>query len=50
MSRGKPSRQQLDMEEDLLTVIGKNEDCISENGTDCPELWRSQSDCRKPES
>lgn len=35
MSRGKPSRQQLDMEEDLLTVIGKNEDCISENGTDC---------------
>lgn len=35
MSRGKPSRQQLDMEEELLTVIAKNEDCISENGTDC---------------
>ena len=35
MSRGKPSKQQLDLSEGMLTVIAKNEDCVSEDGTDC---------------
>ncbi len=35
MSRGKPGADQLDISEELLNVISKNIDCISENGTDC---------------
>ncbi|MBR5307337.1 MAG: aminotransferase [Clostridia bacterium] len=35
MSRGKPGADQLDISEELLTVLSKNSDCISANGTDC---------------
>ncbi len=35
LSRGKPGGEQLDLMEDMLTVVSKDEDCISENGTDC---------------
>lgn len=35
MSRGKPSKAQLDLAEGLLTVVSKNEDCAAEDGTDC---------------
>jgi len=35
MSRGKPGADQLDISEELLTVLSKNGDCICENGTDC---------------
>ena len=35
MSRGKPSKAQLDLSEGLLTVLSKNEDCFTEGGTDC---------------
>ncbi len=35
LSRGKPGAAQLDICKDMLTTITKNEDCFSENGTDC---------------
>ena len=35
MSRGKPGADQLDISEELLTVLSKNSDCILDNGTDC---------------
>ncbi|MBR3397632.1 MAG: aminotransferase [Lachnospiraceae bacterium] len=35
MSRGMPSKAQLDLSEGLLTVLSKNEDCRTEGGTDC---------------
>lgn len=35
MSRGKPGADQLDITEEMLTVISKNSDCFAENGTDC---------------
>lgn len=35
MSRGKPSPDQLDTMERLLTAVTKNSDCFSEKGTDC---------------
>ena len=35
MARGKPSSDQLDLTEKMLTIIDKNEDCFDENGTDC---------------
>ena len=35
MSRGKPSKAQLDLSEGLLTVLKNNEDCYTEAGTDC---------------
>ena len=35
MSRGKPSKEQLDTMERLLTAVTTREECISENGVDC---------------
>ncbi len=35
MSRGKPCKDQLDITEDLLTVIKTNDDCIDSTGFDC---------------
>lgn len=35
MSRGKPSKAQLDISEGLLGIIETNEDAIAENGLDC---------------
>ena len=35
MSRGKPSKAQLDLTKDMLTVLKDSSDLISENGTDC---------------
>ena len=35
ISRGKPSTEQLDLAEGMLTVIAKNEDCYSDAGEDC---------------
>ena len=35
ISRGKPSTEQLDLAEGMLTVISKNEDCYSDAGEDC---------------
>ena len=35
MARGKPSADQLDLTEGLLTVLKKSEDCFSQDGTDC---------------
>lgn len=35
MSRGKPGAEQLDITEEMLNVISTNEDCYSQNGTDC---------------
>ena len=35
LSRGKPGRDQLDLMTDMLTVVSTDEDCFTENGTDC---------------
>ena len=35
MSRGKPAKLQSDLSEALLSVLGSNGDCISEEGIDC---------------
>ena len=35
LSRGKPGKKQIDMMSDMLTCLADNNDCISENGTDC---------------
>lgn len=35
MSRGKPGADQLDITEDMLSIINKNNDCFAEDGTDC---------------
>ncbi len=35
MSRGKPGADQLDIAEEMLGVISKNDDCFTESGFDC---------------
>ncbi len=35
MSRGKPSAKQLDIAEEMLSLIDTSEGCIAENGADC---------------
>lgn len=35
LSRGKPSADQLDISEEMLVTISKNEDCFTESGFDC---------------
>lgn len=35
MSRGKPGKDQLDLSQGLLSVLKTNEDCFSEDRTDC---------------
>lgn len=35
MARGKPDKQQLDISEEILSLIIKNEQCITDDGTDC---------------
>lgn len=35
ITRGKPSALQLDISEEMLTAVSKNEDCFAEDGTDC---------------
>ncbi len=35
LSRGKPGSDQLDLMTDMLTCVATDEDCQSENGTDC---------------
>jgi DNA-binding transcriptional MocR family regulator len=35
MARGKPDEQQLDISEEILGLITKNEQCIASDGTDC---------------
>ena len=35
MARGKPSAEQLDLTEGLLTAVVKSEDCFAADGTDC---------------
>ena len=35
LSRGKPGRDQVDLCNDMLTVVQTGEDCICENGLDC---------------
>ena len=42
MARGKPSPEQLDLSEDVLTSVSKNEDCFSADMIDCRnygEFW-----------
>ena len=34
MARGKPSAEQLDLTEGLLTAVKSSEDCFAEDGTD----------------
>ena len=34
LTRGKPGRSQLDITEDMLTVLAKSDDCITDGGTD----------------
>ena len=35
MARGKPGADQLDLSEGMLSLISKNNDCISDDGVDC---------------
>ncbi len=35
MSRGKPCKAQLDISEELLSVLSKSEDCFADDKTDC---------------
>ena len=35
LSRGKPGKEQVDLSNDMLTVIKDGADCIAENGIDC---------------
>ena len=35
MSRGKPEKQQLEITQDMLSVISTNSDCYAQDGTDC---------------
>ncbi len=35
MTRGKPGADQLDITDELLTILNKSEDCFAENGFDC---------------
>ena len=35
MSRGKPEKQQLEITQDMLSVISSNADCYAQDGTDC---------------
>ncbi|MBR1422265.1 MAG: aminotransferase [Ruminococcus sp.] len=35
MARGKPSAEQLDLTEGLLSAVKSNKDCYAEDGTDC---------------
>ena len=35
LTRGKPSAAQLDLTEDMLTILSKGEDCFTDNGLDC---------------
>ncbi len=35
MTRGKPAANQLDISEEMLGMVTKNEECFSEDGTDC---------------
>ena len=35
MARGKPSAEQLDLTEGMLTAVSTNAECYAEDGTDC---------------
>ena len=35
MSRGKPSKKQLDLAEGMLSAVSANEECMAEDGMDC---------------
>ena len=35
LSRGKPNKDQLDLNLDMLTTVSQKADCFAENGTDC---------------
>lgn len=35
ISRGKPAKAQLDLAEDMLSILSDNEDCKAEDGMDC---------------
>lgn len=35
MARGKPAAEQLDLTEELLTIVAKSEDCFDDEGLDC---------------
>ena len=64
MARGKPSAEQLNLTEGLLTAVKSNEDCFAEDGTDCRNYggldgldhqfrrngFLTQSACRQPEA
>ena len=43
MARGKPDKQQLDISEEILGLITKNEQCIASDGTDCRNLTDLQA-------
>lgn len=49
MTRGRPSKEQLDLSDDLLTVLKTGEDCILENGTDARNygILSGISECKK---
>ena len=47
ISRGKPSAEQLDLAEGMLTVIAKNEDCYSDAGEDCRNYGKPTGSTRQ---